>query len=64
MKGRTHALDGDVSNETIQRDNQPTHKRPGGTPKNATGSFVKPDGINKMVENTNNTRAPGQWGKS
>ena len=61
---REHALDEPVRSEVIQRDNQPTFKGAGGTPKAGTGSFVNPDGINKAIPVTNNTKAPGQWGKS
>ena len=30
----------------------------------STGSQVPPDGINKAIPWTRNTRAPGQWGRS
>lgn len=56
--------DGPTHNEVLRRDNQPTFKGTGGTPKPGTGSFVNADGINKAIPITNNTKAPGQWGRS
>jgi hypothetical protein len=34
------------------------------TMKGATRSHVSPDGVNKPIPRTNNTKAPGQWGTS
>lgn len=61
---RRHAMDEPVRNEVVQRDNQPTGGQVRAVSKGGTGSFVKPDGINAAIPATNNTKAPGQWGKS
>ncbi len=45
------------------RPSNPTASGPA-TMKGSTRSHVSPDGVNKPVPRTNNTRAPGQWGDS
>ena len=47
----------------VNRPANPTNEGPA-TMKRGTGSFVGSDGINKPVPRTNNTRGPGQWGRS
>lgn len=69
---RPWARDHPQRNETIQRVNQPTSRATNvpytsaaATMKPArTGSFVKPDGINDIAEQTNNNQAPSQYSRS
>lgn len=62
--------DGPTTNEVLRRDNQPTgrmaapYTAAAPTMKRGTGSFVNSDGINKTIPVTNNTKAPGQHGRS
>lgn len=52
--------DNPTRDEVIQRNNQPTARIPGA----GTTTAPRADGINKLIPATNNTRAPGQYGKS
>lgn len=57
--------DGQTHNEVLRRDNQPTGRM--STVYKSAATTMKPgatDGVNKIVPVTNNTKAPGQYGRS